>query len=251
MNITTRHERIIEILTDKQYATVDEMAAILDVSKVTIRSDLTNLEQKGLLFRTHGGAMIPENKAILRSVSRTLSEYETEKKQIAREASKFVKDGDTVIVDSGSTTVHLVEYLRHKHITLITNSLLVAQAVEDDDSIELILTGGSLRRNTKGFIGPIATNALSIIHADILFMGASGFTNETINCSNMIEAEAKRAMMKASDCVCFLSDSSKYGKKSFASIANWSDIDIFVTDSIAPGLKDELEHNGVNIVVAK
>lgn len=249
MDITGRHNRIIEILTEKKYATVDEMSSILDVSKVTIRSDLTNLEQKGLLFRTHGGAMIPENKAVSRSVSLTLSEYEEEKKRIAKAASVLIKDGDTVIVDSGSTTVHIVDYLRNKHITLITNSLLVAEAVEDDDSIELILTGGSLRRNTKGFIGPITSNAFSNIHADTLFMGATGFTDEGLSCSNLIEAEVKKSMMKAAECVCFLSDSSKYGKKSFACVASWPDIDFFVTDSINEDLKNAIESKGVNIIV--
>jgi len=249
MKINERKDEIIRILSNADYVTVDEFSRQLGVSKVTIRSDLSELEQRGLLFRTHGGAMIPEHGNI-RAVSNTLKEFAAEKKLIAKAASSLIENGLTVIIDSGSTTVNMVSYLSEKDITMVTNSLLAIDAARQDPSIEVIMLGGSLRRYSMGFIGPMSTLAVSQIHADIMFLGGCGYTNDSIYCTNLIEAEIKKEMMKVSDKVVFLADSSKYGKKAFSSLSIWDDIDVFVTDYIEPSLRDRLSNRGVEVIIA-
>ena len=249
MKINERKDEIIRILSNADYVTVDEFSRQLGVSKVTIRSDLSELEQRGLLFRTHGGAMIPEHGNV-RVISNTLKEFAAEKKRIAKAASSLIENGSTVIIDSGSTTVNMVNYLSGKEITMVTNSLLAVDVAKQDPSIEVIMLGGSLRRSSMGFIGPMSNLAVSQIHADVMFLGSSGYTNDCIYCTNLVEGEIKKEMMKVSDKVVFLADSSKYGKKAFSSHSIWDDIDVFVTDSIEPSLRDRLNNRGVEIIIA-
>ncbi len=250
MKINERRDEIIRILSNADYVTVDEFSRQLGVSKVTIRSDLSEMEQRGLLFRTHGGAMIPEHGTI-RTISNTLKEFALEKARIAKTASTLIEDGMTVLVDSGSTTVQLVNYLTGKDITMVTNSLLAIEMAKDDPSIEVLVLGGSLRRSSLGFIGPMGNLAVSQIHADIMFLGASGYTNDCIYCTNLVEGEIKKEMMKVSDKVVFMTDSSKYGKKAFSSVSNWDDIDVFVSDAIESTLHDRLTNRGVEVIVSK
>ncbi len=247
MKINERKGEIIRILSNADYVTVDEFSRQLGVSKVTIRSDLSELEQRGLLFRTHGGAMIPEH-GNTREITNTLKEFEKEKRLIGAAAAKLIDENSTIIVDSGSTTVNVVRYLSEKNITMVTNSLPALDIAKADQSLEVILIGGSLRRSTMGCIGPISNVCVSQIHADVMFLGARGYTNESIYCTNLVESEIKKAMMKVSDKVVFLADSSKYGKKAFATLSIWDDIDVFVTDRIEPSLRDRLENRGIEVI---
>lgn len=250
MKINERREEIIRILSSADYITVDEFSRQLGVSKVTIRSDLTVMEQKGLLFRTHGGAMIPEHGNV-RKISNTIKEFAVEKARIAKKAASLIEDDMTVLVDSGSTAVNIVKYLSGRNITMITNSILALDQSRDDPSIEVILLGGSLRRYSMGLIGPISNLSISQIHADIMFLGASGYTNDHIYCTNLVEGEIKKEMMKVSDKVVFVADSSKYGKKAFSTVSEWEDIDVFVTERIENSLLDRLTNRGLEVLVAE
>ena len=123
MNGVERKKEILRILSQKESVDVDELTRIFGVSKVTVRSDLDSLEAKGLLIRTHGGALSAENQKLIRIFTDTMTEEAEEKERIARTASSLVHDGDTVIIDTGSTTVHIAKYLRGKNITAVTSSL--------------------------------------------------------------------------------------------------------------------------------
>ena len=248
MSSNDRQDQILKLLTTNDYMTVEELSRTLGVSKVTIRSYLTVMEQKGLLFRTHGGAMIPESKGLSRSISNTMQELDKEKDNIAKAAVQLIGTNDVVLIDSGSTCLHLARYLKDKQITLVSNSLLLIDALKDDTCIDIVGLGGTLKRSVMGMTGPMAISDVSKIHADILFLGATGYTNSGIFSSNLAEAELKQCMIDASDKVCFLADSSKYGTKALAHISSWENIDIFITDNIAPELREALEQKGVEVV---
>lgn len=250
LNVHDRRDEILRFISDKDYVTVEELALRFSVSCVTIRSDLDAMEQKGLLHRTHGGATCPEKKSIARLISKTINEFKDEKELIAKKASELIALGDTVIVDSGSTTVHISKYLSGRKVTMVTGSLFAIDNVVNDESVEVVVLGGSLRRFSLGAIGYFTRLQLEKLHADIFFMGASGYSSEGIYCSNVIESETKMAMIKSSSKVCLLSDSSKEGINAFASICSWKDIDIFVTNKISDGLRARLEQDGVEIIIA-
>ena len=251
MDIKSRRDEILRILGDRDYVTVEEFSKVLGVSAVTIRTDLTALEEQGQLIRTHGGAMKSGRKGEARLISNTIAEYEMEKKAIAKRAASLIRPGNTIIIDSGSTTIHLIEYLDEKNVTVVTNSFLACEKLKDKEDIKVVFLGGNLRRESMGTVGLLANNAIKAMNVDIYFMGAAAYTEETITSSDMIESELKRNMIHASDKVVFLADSSKYGRKAFSTICSWDDIDTFVVDKIDPDFRRRLEEKGVEVISAE
>ncbi|MBR2281308.1 MAG: DeoR/GlpR transcriptional regulator [Spirochaetales bacterium] len=250
MDLSRRRDRILEALSEHGYVTVEELSQRLGVSSVTIRTDLTALEESGALVRTHGGAMKTEKKSATRLLSTTMSEYEVQKKAIAKKASCFISDDSTIIVDSGSTTIHLMDYVKGRKLTVVTNSIPVVEQLKDDRSVEVFVIGGSLKRSYMGTIGPLANAAMALLNADVYFMGAANFDRDGITSTNLMEVELKKAMIKAADKVVFMADSSKQGRKAFASLCSWEDIDAFVTDSIDDGFRAFLEDKGIEVLIS-
>lgn len=238
----------MEVLQERDYVTVEELSKVLKVSAVTIRTDLSALEKDCLLIRTHGGAMKTEKRAT-RLISTTMTEYENQKRAIAKAASRFITEGSTIIIDAGSTTIHMLDYVKDKGITVVTNSILAMEKLKDDESVELFTLGGKLRRASLSNIGPMANATMEMVNADTYFMGATAFSDNLITSSNMNEAELKKVMCKAADRTVFLADSSKYGKKAFASVCDWDSIDVFVTDQIDDNLRSRLEQKGIEIII--
>ena len=250
MDITDRRKEIINILKDREYVTVEEFSKVLGVSTVTIRTDLSALESEGSLIRTHGGAMKSEKKSKQRFISNTMSENELEKKEIALKASSLIKDGSTIIIDSGSTTIHLAENLKDKKITVVTNNILAQDILKNEESVNLIVLGGTLRRASMGTIGPIANNAVKSMNVDIFFLGAAAYNQEIISSYDVIEVELKKNMIHSAAKVVLLADSSKYGKKAFSTISSWDLIDTFITDKIDNDFREKLEELGVEVILS-
>lgn len=249
MNSTERKRTILELLKTQESVEVGELTKLLNVSKVTIRTDLDNLEQKGLLVRTHGGAILAERQDLVRLISNTLYECTEQKQLIAKIASKLIQPGQNIIIDSGSTTVHLARYISHYSLTVATNSILVVQELMGADSVELLIAGGTLRRQSMSAIGNYARDCFRQIHADILFLGASGFSLEQgVSCTNLIEADTKQAMIDSASKVCLMVDSTKFGKDSLARICEWGSIDVLITDSIPDEARLKFEQMGVQVL---
>ena len=250
MDITDRRKEIINILKDREYVTVEEFSKVLGVSTVTIRTDLSALESEGSLIRTHGGAMKSEKKSKQRFISNTMSENELEKKEIALKASSLIKDGSTIIIDSGSTTIHLAENLKDKKITVVTNNILAQDILKNEESVNLIVLGGTLRRASMVTIGPIANNSVKSMNVDIFFLGAAAYNQEIISSYDVIEVELKKNMIHSADKVVLLADSSKYGKKAFSTISSWDLIDTFITDKIDNDFREKLEELVVEVILS-
>ena len=248
MDINERRDEILKILGDREYVTVEEFSRLLSVSAVTIRTDLTSLEESGLLMRTHGGAMKSSMKGEARLISNTMIENEMEKKAIAEKAASLIKPGNTIIIDSGSTTIHLIEHLKGKNITVVTNNLLVLEKLKSEDDIKIIALGGSLRRESMGTVGHLAEMAIKALNVDIYFMGAAAYNRSSITSSDISESSLKRDMMDAADKVVFLADSSKFGKRAFSNICSWHDVDTFISDKMDGEFKKELEEMGVEVI---
>ncbi len=250
MDINGRRQEILNILQEKDYVTVDEFSRLLEVSAVTIRTDLTALEAEGLLIRTHGGAMINEKKGKARLISRTMCEFEAEKKAIARRAASLISSGSTIILDSGSTTIHIIEYIKDMDITVVTNNVLAIEKLRNEEHIKLVTLGGTLRRESMGTIGPLANNAVKSMNVDVYLMGAAAYDDEIISSSDIVEAELKQNMLRSADKVVFLADSSKYGKRAFSTVCTWKDIDTFISDRVSLDFRRELEERGVEVLSA-
>lgn len=253
MQATERKHYIMQVLKKDFSVNVITLSNNLNASKVTIRKDLDDLAKEGLVKRTHGGAVAVDNKNVIRFISNTIKENAEEKKAICKEAFKLVKKRESIIIDSGSTTVHLSPLVAKTPLTVITNSLLVMQELAAAEAVELLMVGGQLRRPSLSAIGYPAREYFKQIHADILFLGASGFSlEEGISCTDIAEAEIKQAMIQSASLVCLLADSTKSGTVSLANVCSWNKIDVFITDEKIDLLTvKELEDRDVKVIVAQ
>lgn len=252
MNSTERKWRIMQMLKEKSSIEVTDLTEHFSVSKVTARKDLDDLALKGHLVRTHGGAILAEKQELVRLISNTINEHAAQKKDICVSAAKLVKAGMSIIIDSGSTTVHLARILSNRHLTILTNSLLAAQELSTNDNIELIVSGGVLRKPSVSLIGSSSRSFFEQVHADMLFLGASGVSLEQgVTCTNLIEAETKQAMIRSATTVCLCIDSTKINKISLAKICMWDSIDILITDTIEDSLKEKLLDRGVQVMLSE
>ncbi len=225
-----RREEILHILENENRVMIVDLCNKFNTSSVTIRKDLALLEQEGLLKRTHGGAI--KNKSLFPGLA--LNEKEKlhldEKMRIAKEAAKLISEGDTIIIDSGSTTTLLAKEIKNiKGITVITNAINIASDLFQSD-IEVILTGGVLQKETSTLIGPLADEVLQKISAGKLFHGVDGIDFEVgLTTPNIVEAKTSRTMMDVAGEKILLVDSSKFGRRSLGVISKIKDIDKIIT----------------------
>jgi len=245
-----RKIEIVRLLEEKGKVNINQLAETFGVTKVTIRSDMDCLETRGLLVRTHGGAVLPENHHLVRRINHTLHERRKEKEGIARVARTLIEPGSTVLIDSGSTTAILARHLKDMRLTVITNSVLVLQELAGSETVELLVCGGALRKPDMALIGEIARSFYEQLNADIVFLGANGYSVEKgISCANLIEAQTKKHMIKSARKVCLLADCSKQNKAALAHICDWEDIDILITDSLAAADRKALAGYGVEVKI--
>jgi DeoR family transcriptional regulator of aga operon len=247
-----RRRRIVEEVQRSGRAVVSELAQRFETSVMTIRRDLQVLGEHGLILRIHGGALSVQTALY---ADRSLTEHELlhaqEKRRIALAAVKMVKEGQSVLLDSGSTTSAIARELRtFKQLTVITNAINIASELADS-AVEVILTGGMLRKNSFSLIGPLAEESLTHLKADILFMGVEGIDPQFgLSTSSMLGAVLERKMVQSVHLVVAVCDSSKFGHSSLSSIMPVTEIHRLITDRGAPAkILDELRASGIEITL--
>jgi glucitol operon repressor len=232
-NIVFQEERlqtIAEKLEREGRIVTKDLVDELNTTPVTLRKDLLLLEKRGLLKRTHGGAV----KVNRLYPGQALNEKEKinleEKIRIVRKAATFVAEGDTIILDSGSTTSLLAKELRNfKRLVVITNALNIASDLSDT-SVEVIVVGGNLLKMAATMVGPLADDTLRKVSADKLFMGVDGVDmNIGLTTPDINEAKTSRVMMESAGEVFLLVDASKFGRRSLGVISPLSGIDKLIT----------------------
>ncbi|MBO1436980.1 DeoR/GlpR family DNA-binding transcription regulator [Meiothermus sp. CFH 77666] len=247
MKAEQRRSQIITLLEQKGSVLVDDLVERFGVSHVTIRKDLTELEARGLLHRTHGGATYTHKSLFNPSFREKVNLQQAEKQAIVQAALAYIEEADTLILDSGSTTLLLARLLkRHfRSLYIITNSIPIASELADTQW-EILLTGGQLRHHSMALIGPAAVRILEAYHADKAFMCATGVSiGKGYTTPNPYEAQTKQAMLKAADTAIALVDSSKLGRATLASFAALSEVGLLITDTGAPPeFMAELERHG-------
>lgn len=225
-----RQNRILSYLMAHRRATVTELAEMLATSESTIRRDLQDLEQTRQLQRTHGGAVLHDHALHEPSWQEKDVENAEAKAKIGELAAEMVGDGDTVLLDTGTTTVHIARQLRSRDVTVITNSITIANDLSASESVHLIVLGGDLRANTGALVGPFTEQMLAQMHVDTVFLGANGIDQTGITTPNPLEAATKRAMVRAAKRVVVAADVSKIGQLSFVRVCGWQDVHSLITD---------------------
>jgi DeoR family transcriptional regulator of aga operon/DeoR family fructose operon transcriptional repressor len=251
--LSTRERRalILKHLEMRGEVGVDALASEFSVSHVTVRKDLAELEGRGLLHRTHGGAQWAHRSLFNPSFVEKSQLQLLEKRAIARAALSLVEEGDSIILDAGSTTLEFAKLLKSsfRRLHVFTNAVPVALELAGS-GFEIVLLGGTLREHSMALIGPATVRALAPYHVDKVFLSATGASQtHGLTTPNDLEAEVKRAMVRAAGVAHALVDSSKVGRATLASFAGLNELQTLVTDA---GAGDPLleEFQGVRVIVA-
>ncbi|UWG99124.1 DeoR/GlpR family DNA-binding transcription regulator [Dehalobacter sp. DCM] len=247
-----RQEKIRFLLQKHGHLTVAELAEEFNVSEMTIRRDLKELALMGLIQREHGKAIYPQNPEIKNTYFTTrLGEAQEEKLRIAKIAASLINEGESVILDSGTTTLAIALELNKKS-TVVTNSLAVAEVLAMRDDISTVLTGGEVQKATYSLLGPMTRENLNGFYADKLFLSATGVSAEKgLSTSSMIESEVKQAMIASAREVILVAHGSKIGQIFYHIFAKWDKVNKFITDnSAAPEQIKKLEQLGIEVIIA-
>ena len=244
----------MEVLLREESVTVNQLAELLDVSSVTIRKDLTELEQAGKLYRSHGKAIIINPFTFNRSVNEKEKIAVEQKEAIGREAAKLIDQDDSIIIASGTTVHALARNIKPKHrLTVVSASLPVSQILSQDENNDIMQLGGMLRHSSLSVVGQYSKQILENCSFSKLFLGVDGIDFDYgFTTTDMREAELNQQMMRAAHKVIVLADSSKFGRRGFAKIGNIEDIDLIITDvGVSPNVVNLINDHGINLIIAK
>lgn len=247
-----RQSIILDRLLKKGEVFVSDLSDLLQVSVVTVRKDLAELEKQGRLYRNHGRAILINPFTGNRSVKEKEKLCPKEKSNIGLAASQLVIPNDSIIIASGTTVTAFAHSLQHKpNFIAVTASMKVAEALAKNPSIDIMLLGGRLRHSSLSVIGPDAEQMLVGCTFSKLFLGVDGIDLDYgITTTDLREAHLNRVMMCAAQKIIVLSDSSKFGRRGFAKICGMDEVDMVITDSgIRPADRQALEDMGIEVVI--
>jgi len=253
MLVDERRHLIAEAVIARGAATVAELSDQFGVSQVTIRADLEALELQRTLTRNRGGAVANRLSRFAPAFQRQSSVNQEAKQAIAAKAAQFVRDGDRLILDAGSTTLYLADLLLHRRLTVAVNSIYLMNKLVEAPDVELILVGGTLYGPALSFTGELAEGFLDRLHFDKAILGVNGITPDGISVNNPQEAGIKRKMIERAECVAVLADSSKVGIESLVQVEPLDCVDVLVTErpisrTLAKRLKDA--HPKLEVLIA-
>lgn len=250
----TRRAKILDVVRQQGSAEVVHLSKTLGVCEATIRRDLNSLEKKGLLQRTHGGAIASIQTGVGFEPPYIIQKdkFIKEKQGIGAKALEFISNGDTLILDASTTTLQIARQMQGKNdLTIITNSMDIINELANKKGTMVISTGGTLNKRSMSLVGPTAEQFLKEIHADKLFLGISAISfKEGITTPNIQESQTKKAMIQAAREIIGVADSSKFGKINLFNVAPVTVLHKIITDK---GIQEKdrkfLEKKGVKVII--
>ncbi|MDT8898252.1 DeoR/GlpR family DNA-binding transcription regulator [Thermanaerothrix sp. 4228-RoL] len=257
MNTAERQAKIVEMVLEKGSISIAEIASLFNVSEMTARRDLNELDRQGLVRRVHGGAVANLGRSYEPPFSTRVTKNHAAKQAIGRAAADLIYDGDSIALDVGSTTLEIVPHLKTKrNLTIVTSCLQIANAVVNHLSLEvdarLILTGGIVRPRELSMIGAIAERIYNELHVDKAFIGVGGISlDDGLTEYNFEDTQIKKVLLRTAREKIVVADSSKFGVTAFASIAPLTAIDCLITDDkVSPEIVEALQQAGIKVIIA-
>lgn len=245
-----RREQILEHLSARERTSVGELSQALDVSEVTVRKDLDQLEAQGLLTRVRGGAVVSGRGRLERYFAAREQEHLEEKRRIAQAAATLVRSGQQIFLDASTTALQIARLIKDREdLVVVTNGLYTALELNFCSGITTLVLGGTMRHRSSSLVGSFNHNSLQRLRADIGFFGARGVTaRDGLMESDMEEAQLKQQLVSASGTVVGVVDSSKFGTASFSAFALPHEIDRIITDENAPmEIVEGLRSQGIRV----
>ena len=249
-----RREKIFELLKEDGSAKVIKLAKIFKVSEVTIRQDLEKLESEGFIHREHGGAFLKNVEDSVKSFTLLNQDNLEQKKLIGKRAAELIEMGDSIILDSGSTTTEIARNLiGRSELRIITNALNIAMMLGAEPGIEVIVTGGEFKPPTLSLTGQKAASFFEDIHVDKLFLATAGISLRSgLTYPSLSDIVVKKAMIESADVTYLVADSTKIGKNAFASLGALSLIDYIITDPFIDQSHLQLfRDNEIELIIAE
>jgi len=254
MTLTDRHGFILNRLQENGKVEVHSLSDELGVSEVTIRKDLRILEDKGLLFRTHGGATRSNPYTSDKPVSVKENVHPEEKSHIADTAVTFIGENDSIIMGSGTSILAMARQINpSKRLNVITSAINVSMELSRRENIEILQLGGQLRNTSTSVVGPYAEQFLENITCGVFFLGVDGIDLESgLTTTNLMEASLNQKCIKVAQMTVVLADSSKFGRRGFGRICPVEDVEHIITDDgINPELVRQIENRGVKVTIVE
>ncbi|MBR6284761.1 MAG: DeoR/GlpR transcriptional regulator [Muribaculaceae bacterium] len=249
-----RHAAIIDLLLKTGSVQVAYLVEELNVSSVTIRKDLSELEKQGKLFRSHGKAILINPHITNRSVSDKEKIAPDAKRLIGHEAARLIDRNDSILIASGSTVHALARCIQPIHrLTVVSASLVVSEILALNENIDIIQLGGMLRHSSLSVVGQYSEQVLGQFSFSKLYLGVDGIDLDYgITTTDMREAELNQKMMAAAQKTIVLADSSKFGRRGFAKISDMEQVDVIITDDgISPQNVHAVEELGIDLIIAR
>jgi DeoR/GlpR family transcriptional regulator of sugar metabolism len=231
-----RRGRLLDLIRVRGFAALEELVRELGVSESTVRRDLDALEEQGTAKRTHGGVLYAGGMPRLAEFDERQPANWAAKRAIAARAAEVISDGETVLLDGGTTTYEVARLLVGRSLQVVTNSLPVANLFASESRSDLVLLGGYVSPRTGVCLGPYANELLGRLHVTTTVLSAAGIADEGLFNAHLLLAETEQAMLRAAGRVIVVADSSKFGRKSLTLVAPLAEIDAFVSDD---GLTDD------------
>ena len=231
-----RRGRLLDLIRVRGFAALEELVRELGVSESTVRRDLDALEEQGAAKRTHGGVLYAGGMPRLAEFDERQPAHWAAKRAIAARAAEVISDGETVLLDGGTTTYEVARLLVGRSLQVVTNSLPVANLFASESRSDLVLLGGYVSPRTGVCLGPYANELLGRLHVTTTVLSAAGIADEGLFNAHLLLAETEQAMLRAAGRVIVVADSSKFGRKSLTLVAPLAEIDAFVSDD---GLTDD------------
>lgn len=225
-----RQKAVLNYVAGRGFASVSELAEVFSVSEMTIRRDLSDLQEQGHLTRNWGGANVADSGFFEVSLQAKKSQFVEEKKRIGAAAAEMVNDGEIVFLDSGSTTAQVARHLQEKRITVVTNDLSIAAELAKSQKVDVMMTGGMIRKTLLHLVGPQAEASIESQRFHKVFLGVEGVdTGRGITVPDPINASAKQAMLRSAERTIVVVDHSKLGRHTLSTIVPLSEVSMLIT----------------------
>ncbi|MCE9630766.1 MAG: DeoR/GlpR family DNA-binding transcription regulator [Planctomycetia bacterium] len=247
-----RRSRLLDLVRVRGFAALEELVRELGVSESTVRRDLDALEEQGSARRTHGGVLYAGGMPRLAEFDERQPAHWAAKRAIAAKAAALIGDGETVLLDGGTTTYEVGRLLVGRSLQVVTNSLPVANLFASESRTDLVLLGGYVSPRTGVCLGPYANELLGRLHVTTTVLSAAGIADEGLFNAHLLLAETEQAMLKAAGRVIVVADSSKFGHKSLTLVSALDAIDTYVSDEGLPeAWRQKITAAGSELVVAQ
>lgn len=230
MIVEERRQRVLDLLSERGFMALGDLAKMTAASESTIRRDLDYFADKGLLRRTHGGAVIVADRDALPALEERSQLKLDEKRAIARVAAGRIEDGASVLLDGGTTTLEVAKLLVGRRLQIVTNSLPIANLFASSRETDLVILGGYLFPKTGVALGPLTVRMLDEVHVHQTILSVGGVTAKGLFNSNLLLVETERAMMRCADQVVVVADHTKIGRQALAYLCSLADVDTLIVD---------------------